>query len=365
MAAPLLHIATAFEWRAALAAGVVKPASLDDVGFVHLSTPEQVALPADRLFRGRTDLVLLVLDPDRIGAPVRFEPGVPTDPAAMLFPHAYGPVPTAAVLAVLPYRPRPNGRFEAPVVPAVDPAGRHAVLQRSLLRRAATSEEPVAGGVAVFTAPVPASHSHNQLLIDSPVTSEQLAADTDRVLGGAGLVHRQAHLTGAHLADTAAALAADGWDVIELVGMAAPAGGEPVARVAQVDLDTLRPMLAAGWHREVPGLSETTIEQLADRYDIEDTVSDVRYLVVHEDGKVVACAMVKIDGGTALLDAVMTDPASRGRGHGDAVVRTALALAAKAGCDLVVLDAAANDWPQHWYRRRGFTEVTRAWSARR
>ena len=52
----------------------------------------------------------------------------------------------------------------------------------------------------MLTAPVPASHSHNQLLIDSPVTSEQLAADTDRVLGGAGLVHRQAHLTGVHLA---------------------------------------------------------------------------------------------------------------------------------------------------------------------
>jgi uncharacterized protein (DUF952 family)/GNAT superfamily N-acetyltransferase len=365
VAAPLLHIATAFDWRAALAAGAVKPVSLDDVGFVHLSTPEQVALPADRLFHGSTDLVLLVLDPDRIGAPIRYEPGVPTDPASMLFPHAYGPLPTGAVLAVLPWRPRPDGGFDAPVVPPVDPGGRHAVLERSLLRRAATSELPVTGGVAVLTAPVPASHSHNQLLIDSPVSSDQLAAETDRVLGGAGLVHRQAHLTGAHLAGTAAALAADGWDVTDLVGMAAPAGGEPVARVAQVDLDTLRPMLAAGWRREVPGFSESTIEQFADRYAIEDSLADVRYLAVHENGDVVACALLKIDGGTALVDAVLTEPAGRGRGHGDALVRTAVALAAKAGCDLVLLDADANDWPRHWYSRRGFMEVTRSWSAHR
>jgi N-acetylglutamate synthase-like GNAT family acetyltransferase len=212
---------------------------------------------------------------------------------------------------------------------------------------------------------VPASYAHNQLLIDSPVSPVQLAADADRVLAGAGLGHRQAHLGGAHLADTAAALAADGWDVTELVGMAAPTGGEPVARAQQVDLDALRPMLAAGWRRDVPDLDETAIAQLADRFAIEDTVADIRYLAVRGNGEVVACALLKIDGGTALLDAVMTDPASRGRGHGDALVRTALAVAAEAGCDLVVLDAAAADWPRHWYERRGFTAVTRSWSARR
>jgi uncharacterized protein (DUF952 family)/GNAT superfamily N-acetyltransferase len=362
---PLLHIATASEWRAALAGGAVAPPSLADVGFVHLSTPEQVALPADRLFHGRTDLVLLVLDADRIAAPIRFEPGVPGDPASMLFPHAYGPVPAGAVLAVLPYPPRPDGGFDAPVIPPVDPGGRHATLEPSVLRRAATSVEPVSGGVAVLTSPVPASHSHNQLLIDSPVTSELLAADTDRVLGGAGLVHRQAHLTGAHLAETAAALAADGWEVREIVGMAAPAGGEPVARVEQLDLDALRPMWAASWRREVPGFSEATIDQLADRYEIEYSVVNVRYLGVREDGRVVASALLKIDGGTALLDAVLTDPASQGKGHGDALLRTAMAVAAEAGCDLVVLDASADGWPRGWYARRGFAEVTRSWSAHR
>jgi uncharacterized protein (DUF952 family) len=69
-------------------------------------------LPANRLFAGRVDLVLLYLDPDRLGAPVRWEPGVPSDPAAMLFPHLYGPLRVDAVVDVRPYVLGADGRFE-------------------------------------------------------------------------------------------------------------------------------------------------------------------------------------------------------------------------------------------------------------
>ena len=113
----LLHISTAAEWAAARTAGVIAPPSLAEAGFVHLSTPEQVALPANRLYHGRADLLLLVLDPARIGVEVRYEPGVPGDPAAMRFPHAYGPVPAEAVRDVVDYRPRPDGGFDPPELP--------------------------------------------------------------------------------------------------------------------------------------------------------------------------------------------------------------------------------------------------------
>jgi uncharacterized protein (DUF952 family) len=60
--------------------------------------------------------VLLRCDPALVGAPVRWEPGVPTDPAAMLFPHLYGPLPVAAVTSVTPYLPGADGTF--PELPA-------------------------------------------------------------------------------------------------------------------------------------------------------------------------------------------------------------------------------------------------------
>jgi uncharacterized protein (DUF952 family) len=98
---PLLHLTPA-AWRGALAVGAVAPPSLAEVGFVHLSAPAQVHLPAERLFPGREDVVLLVVDPARLHHPVRREPGVPGDPASMRFPHLYGPLPTSAVVAVVP-----------------------------------------------------------------------------------------------------------------------------------------------------------------------------------------------------------------------------------------------------------------------
>ena len=113
----LLHICADDDWRLAQDRGEHRPDSLDDVGFIHLSTPEQVHLPANRLYAGRTDLVLLRIDPDRLSAPVRWEPGVPTDPEAMLFPHLYGPLPVSAVTSVTPYPPETRRPF-SPLTPA-------------------------------------------------------------------------------------------------------------------------------------------------------------------------------------------------------------------------------------------------------
>jgi uncharacterized protein (DUF952 family) len=110
----LVHLCSIDDWRLAQTRGEHRPDSLDSAGFVHLSTPEHVHLPANRLYAGRTDLVLLRVDPARLSSPVRWEPGVATDPASMVFPHLYGPLPAAAVISVTSYRPDSNGRFAAP-----------------------------------------------------------------------------------------------------------------------------------------------------------------------------------------------------------------------------------------------------------
>lgn len=119
----LVHLCTADDWQRARLSGEHRPDSLHSAGFVHLSTPEQVHLPANRLYAGRTDLVLLLVDPARLSSPVRWEPGVPADPAAMVFPHLYGPLPADAVIRVTSYRPGADGRF-APLEQQPDQSAR-------------------------------------------------------------------------------------------------------------------------------------------------------------------------------------------------------------------------------------------------
>ncbi len=108
----LVHLCGTQQWAQARRGGGISPA--DGADFIHLSRPDQVHLPASRLYRGRSDLVLLHIDPTRLDAPVRWEPGVVTDPEAMLFPHLYGRLPVTAVIRVTAYPPDADGSF-API----------------------------------------------------------------------------------------------------------------------------------------------------------------------------------------------------------------------------------------------------------
>lgn len=106
----LVHLCGRDDWSRARAAGEIRPDPSGGGRFIHLSAPEQVHLPANRLYRGRDDVVLLHIDPARLDSEVRWE-SVATDPDAMLFPHLYGPLPTAAVIRVTDYRPASDGTF--------------------------------------------------------------------------------------------------------------------------------------------------------------------------------------------------------------------------------------------------------------
>jgi len=106
----ILHITTAAAWAAAEAIGVYIAESLAEEGFIHCSTPSQIAATANRFFAGRGDLVLLSIDPERLAAEVRYEN---TEGGEELFPHVYGPIDLAAVVDARPYR-LVAGRFVTP-----------------------------------------------------------------------------------------------------------------------------------------------------------------------------------------------------------------------------------------------------------
>jgi uncharacterized protein (DUF952 family)/ribosomal protein S18 acetylase RimI-like enzyme len=361
----LLHLIEPADWRRALSTGEVRPPSLESPGFVHLSTPAQVHLPAERLYPGRRDLVLLVVDPARLPDAVRFEPGVPPGPDGMLFPHLYGPLPVTAVVATLPYRP------PAPLrLPATDDAlGRALAFYTSLVVRRAVGVGDVPGGVAVLDPDYPLSRDNNGLLLTEAVDAATIEAAAEEVGGNAGWPHLSAELMWPDAAGVAADLTRRGWTTEERVVMTRPAapasGGDRAEVVAQHEAHEF---WDRNWRQNLPEVGaqlDRVVAQLVGREHLNDRVVAVSDVVVREDGRVVASGQLRIDGATAAIDSVLTDPAAQGRGYGNAVLAHALTLAADAGCDLVVLQAAADDWPRHWYARLGFGVVGTTWSASR
>jgi len=106
---PIFHVAERAAWETARPAGryevSTRGVSLAEQGFVHCSTRAQVPGVLQLFYADLDDLVLLEIDPDRLGVPVRYEQG---------FPHVYGPIPVPAVVAVHPLTRGQDGHFVLP-----------------------------------------------------------------------------------------------------------------------------------------------------------------------------------------------------------------------------------------------------------
>jgi uncharacterized protein (DUF952 family) len=110
----IYHLALRDEWDEAVAAGSYRRStlgrSLDDVGYIHCSFADQVQLIADAVYRGRDDVVLLVVDTTTLPSEVRVEN---LEGGPLLFPHIYGALPVASVTATHPLTTDAEGRLDA------------------------------------------------------------------------------------------------------------------------------------------------------------------------------------------------------------------------------------------------------------
>jgi glutathione S-transferase len=97
----LYHAAMPEDWAAAYESGEytmsTRNRTLADEGFIHASTRAQVEGVANRFYLDVAELVLLTIDPAKIDADIKWEPPAPG--VDELFPHIYGPLPIAAVVA--------------------------------------------------------------------------------------------------------------------------------------------------------------------------------------------------------------------------------------------------------------------------
>jgi uncharacterized protein (DUF952 family) len=107
----ILHITSRAEWENAKNLGTYRSDSLASEGFIHCSTIAQVIGSANRFFKGREDLVILSIDPDRVTPEIRDE-GVDSN---HLFPHIYGELNIDAVRQVTDLEAGSDGIFVLPL----------------------------------------------------------------------------------------------------------------------------------------------------------------------------------------------------------------------------------------------------------
>ncbi len=94
-------------WRAALAAGQYRGSEVDERdGFIHFSTAEQLAETVAKHFVGQTNLMLVAVDGDALGAHLKWEPSR----GGALFPHLYAALPITAVRWSRPLPDETEGR---------------------------------------------------------------------------------------------------------------------------------------------------------------------------------------------------------------------------------------------------------------
>lgn len=113
--AELFHLADRGEWLAAEAAGEyrisTRGVTLAEQGFIHCSLRHQLRDVAEAYYADADNLVVLVIDSERVVSPIRYE----APPGGLeAYPHIYGPLPTDAVTSVVPVGRDAGGRFILP-----------------------------------------------------------------------------------------------------------------------------------------------------------------------------------------------------------------------------------------------------------
>lgn len=95
----IYHIATTADWGAAQQTGEYEHPTLKAEGYIHCSLENQVAGVLERYFAGRTDLVKLSIDTDKLKSRYVFDW---SQTNADTYPHVYGPINIDAVIHVEP-----------------------------------------------------------------------------------------------------------------------------------------------------------------------------------------------------------------------------------------------------------------------
>jgi len=253
--------------------------------------------------------------------------------------------------------------------PDPDTLARTLVFERELIASVSTRLVPFAWGTAYLNDGYRERWDSNFLWVDGVEGTPDagaLALEADRVLGGAGLAHREIRIDDdAYGRSVAAELARAGYGGDRLVVMALrrPADRAAAPGVAEeVDLPTLRPALDVVLRREPWATTEEIVRTLAEFRGELQRHAGARFFCARVDGEIVGMCELYARGSIAQIEDVNTLEEFRGRGLARAVVGRAADEARANGADLVFLHALDDDWPKELYVRLGFDPIGHVWS---
>jgi ribosomal protein S18 acetylase RimI-like enzyme len=249
---------------------------------------------------------------------------------------------------------------------APDDLARTIAFERGLQERVSTRLVPFAFGTAYLNGRYRVRWDSNLLWVERDAPAPDLIAEADRILGGAGLSHREIRVdvdvAGKALA-TPLAAAGYGCDRIVVMRLERAMEGSPAAVGAEeIDLDTLRPTLETMIGREPWGDSEETVRTLAAFRRELVLHAGARFFCARVDDEIASVCELYQDGPVAQIEDVNTLQEFRNRGLGRAVVRQATVQALADGADLIFIHALDDDWPKGLYARLGFEPIGHVWS---
>lgn len=194
------------------------------------------------------------------------------------------------------------------------------------------------------------------------MSAVEVAALADRVLGGAGFIHRTVAVC-------------DDVDGRRLLGEGLPSGWKAErnaymawttdsGRRSEIEVAAVTPAEIASLRRTLikesmsPGLPalERTVDELLDLDSRYDAPAGDLWFAAPADDPAAACRLL-IQGEVGQIEDVATLESARGRGLAQAVVLAALEHSRTAGHQLTFLTADADDWPLELYSKLGFRAV--------
>ncbi|RPF44629.1 hypothetical protein EDD96_1165 [Streptomyces sp. Ag109_G2-6] len=228
-------------------------------------------------------------------------------------------------------------------------------------RRAARTVE-LPGGFAALDDEFALSYSNNHVVIDGTPDPGALPGLADEALGH--LSHRLVMVLDDEVGEACAGpLVRAGYTRSTYLVMLHEGPVPPGGGAQEVALDALREPLARRWRGYLPDADEEVIRQLVDRRETNRRgAAAVRFIGARTpEGEVASWADLYVDAasGTAQIEDLITSELHLRSGYADAVLATALRGAADAHCATRFLTADADDWPRHWYERRGFSVIGR------